>query len=160
MTDEPKIVTHAEPVGRAKTNYIARIAVDKPPSGNYEQIWTNTEDQRVFELCCIPLFPYGLSLGDRITIAEDGSFEVVAKSGHRTIRVVINDEAYAHERHAEFHDLIAQTGVLWERHGHASTYWAFDVDSDEQAQRLIDVLTPLSAARTVDWEWADPPLDA
>lgn len=67
------IVTHAEPVGRARTNHIHRLAADQPPAEQFEQIWTYTEDQQTFELCCIPFFPYGVSLGDRITINEDGS---------------------------------------------------------------------------------------
>lgn len=158
MTEDRQIVTHPNPIGRARTNYIQRLAIDQPASGRFEQVWTYTEDQRIFELCCIPFFPYGISLGDRLTIAEDGSFDVVEKSGHHTIRVVIHDEAYAHERHAEFHDLIAATGARSETVGHAPRYWAFDTDDAAHAQRLIDALAPLSHARTLDWEWADPPV--
>ena len=84
---------------------------------------------------------------------------MVEKSGHRTIRVVIHDAVYAHERHAEFHDLIAKTGVRWEFYGHAATYWALDIETDAQAHAVIEALTPLSEARTLDWEWGDPPLD-
>lgn len=108
MTDSPQIVTHAEPVWRSRANYIHRLAIDEPSSGGYEQVWTRTGDQQIFELCCIPFFPYGVSLGDRLAIADDGSFTVVEKCGHQTIRVVIRDAAYAHERHAEFHDLVSR----------------------------------------------------
>ncbi len=107
MTDEPSIVTHSAPIDRARTNFIHRLAVD----GRFEQVWTRTDDQETFELCCIPFFPYGVSLGDRIAIRDDGSFQVVEKSGHQTIRVVIHDAQYAHERHADFHALIASTGA-------------------------------------------------
>jgi hypothetical protein len=158
VTDQPRIVTHADPIGRAQTNYIHQLAVDEPADGRFEQVWTRTDDRLTFELCCIPFFPYGVSLGDRITIGDDGSFRVLEKSGHQTIRVVIHDLQYAHERHAEFHDLIAGTGARWETLGHASTYWALDVDDAAHAERLINALTPLSEARTIDWEWADPPL--
>ena len=156
VTESPQIVTHPEPVGRSRTNYIHRLAIDEPPGDRYEQVWTRTEDRQIFELCCIPFFPYGVSLGDRLAIADDGSFRVVQKSGHQTIRVVIHDAAYAHEHHAEFHDLIARTGARAEFFGHAATYWALDVDDHDHAQRVIDVLAPLSEARTLDWEWADP----
>lgn len=157
VPESPKIVTHPDPVGRSRTNNIQRIAIDVPAADRFEQIWTYTEDQHVFELCCIPFFPYGVSLGDRITIAEDGSFVVVEKSGHQTIRVVIHDVVYAHEHHVEFHDLIVGAGARAETFGHA-TYWALDVDDPAHAQRVIEALAPLSEARILDWERADPPV--
>lgn len=83
---------------------------------------------------------------------------MVGKSGHQTIRVVTHDAGYAHERHADFHALIARTGARSEALGHASTYWALDVDNSDHAQRVITALTPLFEARIIDWEWADPPL--
>ena len=157
VTASPQIVTHDNPIRRAKTNFIHRLAIDDPPTDRFEQVWTYTEDRQSFELCCIPFFPYGVSVGDRLVIAEDGSFKVLQKSGHQTIRVVIHDDRYAHEQHAEFHRLIVATGARWETFGHAPKYWALDLDDAAHAQRLIDVLTPLSDARTLDWEWADPP---
>lgn len=156
MDGDAQIVTHSDPVGRERTNYIHRLATDDPPASRFEQIWTYTEDQETFELCCIPFFPYGISYGDRISISDDGTFVVVEKSGRKTIRVVIHDAQYAHERHAEFHDLVARTGALSEAFGHASSYWALSVENDDQAHSVISVLTPLSEARTLDWEWADP----
>lgn len=156
MADDSNIVTHADPIGRAQTNYIHRVAVSDPPDGRFEQVWTRTDDNEVFELCCIPFFAYGVSFGDRIQIADDGAFQVVEKGGHQTIRVVIHDAEYAHERHAEFHGLIAGTGVRWETLGHAASYWALDIETSEQAHEVIRVVTPLSEARTLDWEWADP----
>lgn len=150
-------MTHSDPVDRARSNYIQRLAIEDQP-GQSEQVWTHTSDNQTFELCCIPFFPYGISLGDRLAIRDDGSFKVLEKSGHQTIRVMILDEAYAHERHTDFHDLIAQTGARSEIRGHASSYWAIDVDDATHAQRVIDVLTPLWVTRTIDWEWADPPL--
>ena len=150
-------MTHSDPIGRARTNYIHRLALDVPPQGRYEQVWMYTEDHETFELCCIPFFPYGISYGDRLRIDASGAFEVVDKSGHRTIRVVIHDARYAHERHAEFHHLMAGTGVALETYGHASSYWALDIETDDQANAVIAGLTPLSEARTLDWEWGDPP---
>ncbi|HMM94847.1 DUF4265 domain-containing protein [Phycicoccus sp.] len=156
MADDSKIVTHGDPIGRAQTNYIHRIAVNDPPDGQFEQVWTRTDDGEVFELCCIPFFAYGVSFGDRIRIADDGVFQLVRKGDHRTIRVAIYDAEYAHKRHAEFHALITSTGVRWETLGHASSYWALDIEGSEQAHELIRVLTPLSEARILDWEWGDP----
>ena len=156
MTDDSNIVTHSDPIGRERTNYINRIAIDNPPDGRFEQVWTHTDDNKVFELCCIPFFPYGVSYGDLIAITDDGAFQVVKKSGHQTIRVVIHDAKYAQERHAEFHGLIASAGVRSETSGHAASYWALDIENSNQAREVVRVLTPLSEVRTLDWEWADP----
>lgn len=149
-------MTHSDSIGRGRTNYIHRVALDDPPGERFEQIWTYTEDQETFELCCILFFPYGISYGDRLRMPEDGRFQVVEKRGHQTIRVIIHDARYAHERHAEFHALIAGAGVRSETSGHASTYWALDIADDAQAEAVIRALTPLSEMRTLDWEWADP----
>ncbi len=91
--DESKIITHASPAARDRSNYIVRLNLtgDGMP-GNYEQMWTRTDDERHHELCCIPFFTYGLSLGDVLTMtSEDGAYRVESKSGNRTIRVAIQD---------------------------------------------------------------------
>lgn len=155
MTSDDKIVTHSDPVERTRTNYIIRLAVNDPPDDHFEQVWTRTDDRITFELCCIPFFPYGVSLGDLVRVATDGTFEVVQKSGHQTIRVIILDAEFAHVKHTEFHDLVARTGVRCETFGHASSYWAFDIADGQQADALIAAITPFSEERILDWEWAD-----
>ena len=39
VTDEAKIVTHSEPVGRARTNYIHRLDVDVPRRAGLDWEW-------------------------------------------------------------------------------------------------------------------------
>jgi hypothetical protein len=69
VIDESKIATHDEPAARERSNYIVRLdlTADGLP-GHYEQMWTRTDDRQRHELCCIPFFTYGLSLGDVITL--------------------------------------------------------------------------------------------
>jgi hypothetical protein len=158
VIDESKIATHDEPVGRERTNHIVRLdlAADGMP-GHYEQMWTRTEDKQKFELCCIPFFTYGLSLGDVITLTNDGgAYRVESKSGHRTIRVAVLDPGYAHERHEELHGGLARIGVLTEFRGHASGYCAVDIADQIQADAVIELLRPLAERGTLTWEWADP----
>lgn len=40
--------------------------------------------------------------------------------------------------------------------GRDRTYYAIDIENSNQARQVIRVRTPLSEARTLDWERADP----
>ena len=158
MIDESKIVTHDEPVARERANYIVRLSLtaDGMP-GNFEQVWTRTEDNEQFELCCIPFFTYGLSLRDVIAITDKhGTYRVESKGGHRTIRFAMQDQEFAHRHHETFHGALAATGVLMEIRGHASAYGAIDIATQDQAAAVIEVLRPLAESATLVWEWADP----
>ena len=47
VTDDSKIATHTEPVGRGRANFIVRLDLAQHGMpGYYEQIWTRTEDER------------------------------------------------------------------------------------------------------------------
>jgi hypothetical protein len=157
VIDEFRIATHDEPVARERTNYIVRLdlAADGMP-GHFEQMWTRTEDKQRFELCCIPFFTYGLSLGDVITVGEHGAYRVDSKAGHRTLRFAIQDQEFAHRRHEELHGALAVTGALMELRGHALGYGAIDIVTQIQADAVIEVLRPLAENATLMWEWADP----
>jgi Domain of unknown function (DUF4265) len=158
VIEEYKIATHDEPVARQRSNYIVRLALaaDGLPD-RYEQMWTRTDDRERHELCCIPFFTYGLSLGDVITLTTpEGAYRVETKSGHRTIRIAIQDETYAHQHHEDLHGTLTQMGVLAEFLGHAHAYCAVDIVDQEQSDAVIAMLQPLSEAGTLMWEWGDP----
>jgi hypothetical protein len=157
VIDESKIATHEEPAGRQRSNYIIRLDLTADGSpGHYEQMWTRTDDRVRHELCCIPFFTYGLSLGDVITLTDiDGAYRVESKSGHRTIRIAVQDQTYAHEQHDALHGGLARIGVLTEFRGHRG-YCAVDIVDQGQADAVIEMLRPLTEAGTLMWEWADP----
>lgn len=49
MTDESKIATHTDPVGRDRTNFIVKLDLaEHGMPGNFEQCWTHTDDQQLF----------------------------------------------------------------------------------------------------------------
>ena len=158
VIDESKIATHESPAGRGRSNYIVRLDLtDDGLPGHYEQMWTRTEDKRHHELCCIPFFTYGLSLGDVLTMtSEDGAYGITSKGGHRTIRIAVQDDAYAHGQHKGLHGGLTEIGVLAEFRGHASGYCAVDIADQAQADAVIAMLSPLAEAGTLVWEWADP----
>lgn len=155
--DDSDIATHGEPVWRGRTNFIARIELsshDMP--GRYEQLWTRTEDHQSFELCCIPFFPYGMSLGDILRIDRDsGSHKVISKGGHRTIRFAFGDDRTAHEEHEALHGaIVGDIGCLMEFH--SPHYGAIDLLDSQQDARVIAALTPFTRVGSMTWEWADP----
>jgi hypothetical protein len=158
VTDDSKIATHAEPVGRNRTNFIVRLDLtDHGMPGHYEQVWTRTEDQLRFELCCIPFFTYGQSLGDVLEVTPGtGQHRVHAKSGHRTIRFAHTDDRQAHEGHQSLHGaLVNQVGcaVEFRSNGH---YGAIDLPPNVDAASVVALLEPLHSAGALEWEWADP----
>lgn len=108
VTDESKIATHTDPVGRDRTNYIIRLDLTEHGlPGHFEQCWTRTHDQRLFELCCIPFFTYGQSLGDILEVnAETGRHKVHSKPGHRTVRFAFTNDWQAHEQHDHLHGVL------------------------------------------------------
>jgi hypothetical protein len=160
VTEEPRIATHAEPAWRDKTNYIVQLDLaeyDLP--GRFEQCWTRTEDEQLFELCCIPFFPYGYSLGDVLHVdPESGRHSLVRKGGHQTIRFIFKDDQQAHEQHDRLHRaLVEDAGCLVElrQGGH---YGTVDIDDPSKAGSVVAILTPHFDAGYLTWEWADPPL--
>jgi uncharacterized protein DUF4265 len=106
---ERQVATHAEPARRDEANFIVRLDLtEHGMAGQYEQMWTRTEDQHSFELCCIPFFTYGQSIGDVLEVkAETGQHRVLAKSGHRTIRFCFTGDRQAHEQHQVLHGALA-----------------------------------------------------
>lgn len=157
MTNDAKIVTHAEPVGRDRTNYIVRLDLaNHGMPGSYEQMWVRTEDQRLFELCCIPFFTYGQSLGDILEVTPGtGRHRVHAKGGHRTIRFNFTDRHPAPVQHNNLHAaLVGQLGCLVEFS--SPRYGAIDLDTSTDADSVIALLDPLQREGHLIWEWADP----
>jgi hypothetical protein len=99
---------------RDRSNYIIRVALEQHGlPGEFEQMWARTDDDAVgYELCAIPFFTYGLSLGDRVSW-NDTSRDAVAlsKSGHKTVRFAFQDRVVASARHEEFHGDLVPTGM-------------------------------------------------
>jgi hypothetical protein len=158
VPDDSKIATHAEPTNRERSNYVVRLALamDGMP-GRYEQMWTRTADGVSHELCCIPFFTYGLSLGDVITVtSDDGPYEILSKSGHRTIRFAFNGQLSAHQHQNEVHAQLLAIGVAAELRGAHGSYGAIDLIEDDQAAAVIALLNPFSDSEELMWEWADP----
>lgn len=158
MPDDAQIATHQEPALRHRSNYIIRIALDSHGlPGRFEQVWARQVDAD-FELCCIPYFAYGLSLGDRLIWSHHSeSAEVVAKSGHKTIRIAFLDGDRARTEHQNLHGELARTGCLME--WLSDGYGAVDLADDTQERAVLEILGRWFEAGGMSWEWADPAQD-
>jgi hypothetical protein len=150
---EGKIATHSDPVWRERANYIIRA--DLSPHGladSFEQLWTYTDDQRAFQLCCIPFFTYGLALGDVVRWDQPtSSVAVEKKSGRRVIRVAFTDRDQAEAKHADLHGQFVHAGCLVEFS--SDGYAAIDIANPEQAQAITGLLAAQAERSTLTWEW-------
>ena len=88
------ITIHESPVWRAKANFIIMADVSgRGLSGAYEQLWSRQMEHNQHEVCCIPFFTYGISLGDIVWVDKrpaDGVYllrSVVRRSGRCLLRI-------------------------------------------------------------------------
>jgi hypothetical protein len=83
------IAVHLSPVWGDKANFkiFADISADDHKS-EWEQLWVRNTANHTYEICCIPFFTYGLSLGDIVSIDDRLILtSTVKKSDHRTLRI-------------------------------------------------------------------------
>jgi hypothetical protein len=108
--------THATPAWGSKADFIIRV--DLTPFGmsaRSEQLWARKDGHTTFEVCCVPFFTYGISLGDRVeTDAEYNVQTVSQKGGHRTLRVAVVDPNDQDKLHLKLHEWVEGTGLLYE----------------------------------------------
>ena len=71
---ENKSFQHLNPVWREKANFIIGAVVpslkNNPKEKVWEQLWARKIDNDHYEICCIPMFAYGLALGDVVEIDQ------------------------------------------------------------------------------------------
>jgi len=145
--DQMKI--HPFPAWRHKADYIlrARLPEDDMPY-LYEQLWgKKTDVPHVYELCCVPLFLYGLALGDILSTDETSTvIAIVKESGHKTFRVAMDcdDEALI-----GLFDAIVATGGLVEQY--SDTLCAVDAIPDA-AQQVEHLLKELETRGQIQYE--------
>jgi hypothetical protein len=149
--DSTSIVTHAEPAWRDAANYLLRADLaDFGAAGRYEQLWLRDLGGSQFELCCLPLFTYGYSLGDIVETKSQGGREVLGRvatpSGRGLIRLVFHGHG---EDHQAIHAAIERSGCLAEWRG--DDYVAIDV-LDAIPNVLRTEMDRLHAADRLQWE--------
>ena len=148
-----KIATHSEPVWRDKTNFIIRAELTSHGlDGGFEQLWVRTEDHKLFELCCIPFFPYGMALGDWLTWDESThQVDVAVSSGRGTVRLAFSPEIERDLVHDKLHGELVQAGFLIEFN--TPGYGAIDLASPGHFDLAPRLLGPYVEQNILSWEW-------
>ena len=118
-----------------------------------ETVWAEPLGGNRYRLDNTPWFAYGVSWKDVVEAEPkiDGDnmpdfIRVLEKSGHRTIRVILEDE----ERKKEVLDEIVRLGCTYE--GANSIYFGVDIPPKANFEALTAFLTE----REEQWEHGDP----
>jgi hypothetical protein len=141
MTMQTNALVHRNPVWRERANYI--IGAWCPRKGDttcqtWEQLWSRQTAANRFEICCIPFFAYGLTLGDDVeTDPEYMITRVVTPSGHSTFRAWFC-ESPEPTLQDELAVEVGRLGCLME--WYSARLLGIDASSRSQAQAVDDFL--------------------
>jgi hypothetical protein len=89
---------HPHPVRKEKSDFLISSVVEMPDGAEgFEQLFARKVTDSEYEICCIPGYSYGLSLGDVVKTSAYGGIghvvsEVLRASGHSTFRIWFGDK--------------------------------------------------------------------
>jgi hypothetical protein len=132
------VAVHENPVWKNKSNYIIRYFLEEKNGRNeWEQLWVQKINERVFLVCCIPFFAYDIDLGDEVETDESYSvIRISKKSGQHTFRIWFGDTA-ADGKKEQVHHHLKEMLVLQE--WSSPNLLAISAPSDS-AQKVADYL--------------------
>jgi hypothetical protein len=126
------------------------------PDGDVETLWATPVAEHQYRVENCPFWAYGVSWLDIVEarrVYEDGFPEfvrVVQKSGHRTIRVILDPGYDASPASKAVLDAVVTLGCTWEAMN--TRYVCVDLPPEVELQEVADRLTQMD----VQWEHADP----
>ncbi|WP_075733111.1 DUF4265 domain-containing protein [Streptomyces acidiscabies] len=120
-----------------------------------EQLWLRENSGGSgYEVCCVPFYAYGLSLGDVVgKSGADFIDRLIVKSGRRVLRVLFADSQDSMEARSALREAVAEVGLLSEWNG--DRHVAIDVPGNAMMQRVFDSVREDVAAGNAFWEWGD-----
>ena len=127
----------------------------KGPDGEFETLWATPVGESAYRLENSPFWAYRVSWLDVVEAHPDPDgllcFErVVAKSGHRTIRLIINPGIDQAPERTRVLDALKALGCSIE--GYNSRYFCIDLPPEIELAPIAQYLTQHDA----QWEYADP----
>ena len=141
------IAQHSEPVWRSKSDFVLAAEVMGADS-DLEQLAVRQLAPFQFEICCIPFFLYGVSLGDVVETDDEYLLQnVIERSGRYVFRVWFGETAYPRDQIA--HALTNLGGLLeWS----SLNLLAVDAENPEVATRISDFLTAAASEEKLLFE--------
>ena len=149
-------ILHDEPALAAERQHSA--LADLAPFGlddEYEQLWLGDLGDGTFELRCIPFRVYGLSLRDRVTVADGLVTGLAEPAGHRTLRALIVPDppgASLEEVRDGFIRFAREEDLLIEWSG--DRHVAIDFPPGRKPASLSELLLENQRAGNIAWEWS------
>lgn len=156
MGEFEAIVVHDDPIGRAASNYIARVDLSVFGLGQQvEQIWLTQAPGGVYQVGCVPFCVYGIAYRDFVRLDVDGVYvtSVVTPSGNRVLRTLIADVEAAPNVMTDLIEVADRSGIRYELHG--TRLIAFNVEPDSNIDALAGRLQAWLSAGSLQLEWAD-----
>jgi len=155
---EGKSFQHLNPVWREKANFIIGASVppleEKSKEEMWEQLWARRIDDKHYEICCIPMFAYGLALGD--VVETDRRYMIVnvaRKSGRVAIRVWFHEKTPLEKRDEIVNEILDVECLLeW----YSQHLLGIDSDSLLKTQSLDKILRAFQAEGIIEFEYGNP----
>ena len=120
-------------------------------TGRFEQLWVKKVGEKQFQISCVPFFTYGIALGDTVQTDDDFTFQrVIAKAGHRTLRIAVGNKSRQDQLHEVLHRWVDNTGLLYE--WYSPGYLAVDLPIDSQGKVDMSILDQLTGAGEISVE--------
>lgn len=151
-----RIATHTAPVWGDRANFIIRAFLRESEGiKEWEQLWVMKVSTDVFELCCIPFFAYGLSLGDRVQTQEIHGVpavvsSVITHSGRVTFRLWFGDGSLTENEKARRVSALQSVGCLTE--WSSANMLAVDSPSAQHGKHIEQIITNWKNAGDIQYE--------
>ncbi len=147
---------HTEPVWRERSDFIIGASLDDTEGVEREQLWARRLGRNEFEVCCIPFFVYGLSLGDIVETSPTGGRQymvsrVVRPSGRHVLRVWFGDSRHPS---SDVVERLAARGALLE--WSSSNLLAVDAQDEEMAASVFALLEESQSLGQLLFEVSNP----
>jgi hypothetical protein len=143
MVSESEVLIHRLPVWRDRSNFVIHAeAPEACRSARFEQLYVRQLAEDRFELCCIPLYVYGLALADKVVtwLDEDRKYivkQVAEHSGRYVFRARFG-QAEDPPYHEIADELTAREALLeWG----SRDLLGIDAADDERAHAIVDFLS-------------------
>ena len=149
------IAIHISPLWAEKADFkiFADISAGSEKK-EWEQLWTKSVGEQMYEICCVPFFVDNLAIGDTVQVDDQLVIRsVIKRSGHSTFRIWFGDlpSDFASETGAKIFNL--GFGVEW----HSIKLLAVDCTGKKQFDILNSYLIELSETFPIKYEVASSP---